>query len=135
MKILALDLGDRWIGCALSDISQLLAKPYKTIPADQLTAFLEDLFKTQPIQTIIIGNPKTMKGTASQQTEKIHLTHQQLVTHFPEKTFILWDERLSSQRANNLKKAITKEEKIASHAIAAAFILESYLSFLQFQKI
>ena len=42
----------------------------------------------------------------------------------------LIDERLSSKHANNLKKATTIEEKIKSHAIVAAMLLDSYLQFL-----
>jgi len=36
---------------------------------------------------------------------------------------------LSSKRADALKKAQKKEQKIQSHSIAAAFILESYLQY------
>jgi len=43
---------------------------------------------------------------------------------------ILWDERLSSKRAaSGTKKIMTKEEKVVSHSIAAAFILDSYLEY------
>lgn len=134
MKFLALDLGDQWVGSALSDALGLLAKPYKTIKAHELETFLAHIFTQESIETVVLGYPKTMKGTESEQTKKTIAIKEQLEKKFPTKQFILWDERLSSKRAGSLKKAVTKEEKIKSHSIAAAFILESYLSHLNFLK-
>ena len=49
--------------------------------------------------------------------------------------WILWDERLSSKRSEQLKKTKTKKEKIHSHSIAAAFILQNYLDHLSITNI
>jgi putative Holliday junction resolvase len=129
MKILALDIGDVWTGTAISDASGFFAKPYQTVPTQELISFLQELFQKERIATVIIGHPRTMKGTASEQTKKVEQTKAQLERQFSEHTFILWDERLSSKRAQTLQHAKTKDEKIKSHSIAAAFILESYLQF------
>ena len=129
MKILALDIGDVWTGTALSDALGMFAKPYQTAETNKLVSFLSELFKKEMVQTIIIGHPRTMKGTSSEQTKKVEDAKVKLEKQFADKTFILWDERLSSKRADTLKRATTKEEKIKSHSIAAAFILESYLQF------
>ena len=129
MKILALDIGDAWTGTALSDALGLFAKPYQTIQTQKLNAFLATIFEKESIENIIIGYPRTMRGTSSDQTKKVEEAKLLLEKEFPEKTFLFWDERLSSKRAEALKKARTKEEKIQSHSIAAAFILASYLQF------
>lgn len=129
MKILALDIGDQWVGSALSDSIGLLAKPYKTIQAATLEQFLVDSFKAEPIDTVVIGYPITMRATKSMQTEAIIKKKEELEKKFPQINWVLWDERLSSKRAQSLKKAITKEEKIKAHSYAAAFILESYLEY------
>ena len=131
MKLLALDLGDRWIGTALSDNSQLLARPHKTIEKNNLISFLTELFVQEQIDEIIIGNPKTLRGTNSQQTEKIALEKKRLEEIFPEKVWLLWDERLTSKHAQNMR--ITKEKQ-EIHSIAAALILDSYLTYKLFQK-
>jgi putative holliday junction resolvase len=131
MKILALDIGDTWTGTALSDALGMFARPHQTTETKKLTSFLTDLFKEEIIQTIIVGYPRTMKGTRSDQTKKVEEAKIRLEQKFPDKKFIFWDERLSSKRADMLKKAVTKEEKIKSHSIAAAFILENYLQFTQ----
>lgn len=126
-KILALDLGDQWIGVAISDIDGIIARPYTTIEASELTAFLTRCIEAEQLTTIVLGLPTTMRHTISQQTQKILKQKDQLEKSFPAIQWILWDERLSSKRAQELKCAKTKEEKRKSHAIAAAFILDSYL--------
>lgn len=134
MKILGLDVGDQWTGIAISDALGMFARPYKTVPAHTLATFLQELLTQERISTIIIGYPKTMRGTISEQTLKVQATKDALEQQFPDVTWILWDERLSSKRANTLKNARTKEEKLQSHAIAAAFILSSYLDHLSFNR-
>jgi len=129
MKILALDIGDAWTGTALSDALGMFAKPYQTTETKNLVSFLRIVFEKETINTIVVGYPRTMRGTSSDQTKKVEEAKVKLEQEFPNKKFLLWDERLSSKRAEMLKKAKTKEEKIKSHSIAAAFILENYLQF------
>lgn len=129
MKILGLDLGDVWVGIAISDALGMFARPYQTTTPKELEEFLTKLFAQEPISKVVIGYPKTMRGTVSEQTKKVEDEKEKLALKFPAITFILWDERLSSKRANTLKQAKTKEEKIKSHSVAAAFILSSYLEF------
>lgn len=129
-KILCLDLGDQWVGTAISDALRVTSRPYKTVTIDQLIDFLGQVAEKERIKTIVVGNPITMKGGKSQQTEKVKKTFEELQKQFPHIAWFLWDERLSSKRADRLKQARTKEEKIESHSRAAAFILQSYLDFL-----
>lgn len=129
MKIIGLDIGDVWVGIAISDALGMFARPYKTIRYKELDAGLKELFTQEKIGSVVIGYPKTMRGTISAQTEKIELDKKRLETAFPDYSWILWDERLSSKRAQTLKQAKTQEQKHQSHAIAAAFILSSYLEF------
>ena len=134
-KIMALDLGDSWTGVALTDASRMFARPHTTVPTLELQSFLQNTFSNEQINIIIIGHPRTMKGGESEQTLKIHAQRDQLIKAFPEKEFILWDERLSSKRAEALGSRIkSREEKLKTHARAAAFILDSYISFLQLQE-
>jgi putative Holliday junction resolvase len=132
-KIAALDLGDQWVGIALSDITRTLAKPFTTVTFYDYLPALKKIIDEQKPAAIVIGYPKTMRGTESDQTKKIVALHTELEKLFPETQFILWDERLSSKRAETASPARTKEEKLKSHAIAAAFILDSYLSYLKMQ--
>lgn len=133
MKCLALDIGDVWTGTAISDAACFFARPYQTTKTPDIIPFLTELLTKEPITTIIVGHPKTLRGTSSEQTKKIELLFQELKDHFTTLSWILWDERLSSKHAQSLKQAKTKDEKIHSHSIAAAFILSSYLEFRSLQ--
>jgi len=134
MKILALDLGDRWVGSAISDAIGITCKPYKTVKAEELNSFIQKVLAEEEIKKIVIGCPFTLKGTESEQTKKIKHQKEELEKKFKNVEWILWDERLSSKRAEVLKgKSFkTKEEKLKSHSIAAAFILQSHLDNLAF---
>lgn len=129
MKTLGLDIGDQWTGVAISDELGMFARPYTTIQADDLFSFLTEILKKETITKIIIGYPITMRGTISEQTKKIIATKESLEQQFPALSFIFQDERLTSKHAAALKKTRTKEEKLANHARAAAFILSNYLDF------
>jgi putative pre-16S rRNA nuclease len=135
MKILALDTGDVWTGTALSDALGIIAKPFKTVKTEELVSFLQDLLKKESIQTIIVGHPKTLRGTQSEQTKKVEQLFNTLQQKFSILTWVLWDERFTSQQAAQLKQTKTKEDKIHSHSLAAAFILASYLEYRHFQNI
>jgi len=131
-KILALDLGDAWTGVALSDSTQMFARPVTTVGTKDLVPYLETVCRSELIKKIVIGHPRTMQGGESDQTRKIVAQKEQLEKEFPNQEFILWDERLSSQRAQALApKRRTPEDKLKIHARAAAFILDSYLTFLR----
>jgi putative Holliday junction resolvase len=134
MKILALDIGDRWIGSAISDQLGMFARPYKTVKAHELNEFLTATLTPENIATVVVGYPKTMRGTESDQTRKIVEHVQELKKLFDAVEWQLWDERLTSKMASGIKKEKTKEDKIKGHSIAAAFILESYLTYLHNKK-
>jgi putative holliday junction resolvase len=133
-KIAALDYGDVWTGSALSDAMRMFARPYKTIASKDLNALIQTFITQEKIETLVIGYPQTMRGTESIQTKKIITLFESLQLQFPTITFVLWDERLSSKKADSLRKNKTKEDKIHAHSIAAAIILTSYLDHLRFEK-
>lgn len=134
MKTVALDIGDVWTGSAISDELGITARPHQTVKSIDLVTFLDNLIKNEPIDTIVVGHPKTMGGTESEQTKKVVLKKNELTSIFPQITWILWDERLSSKQASNIKKTKNKDDKIASHSVAAAIILTNYLMYASIKK-
>jgi putative Holliday junction resolvase len=140
-RLMALDLGDAWVGIAVSDFLKIAAKPLKTVATAAFDKALADLLKIEPIDTIVVGLPITVGGgTDSDQTKKIRFEAQRLESAMRELghtdlTWVLWDERLSSKRAALLSgRAANKEEKLMQHAKAAAFVLQNYLDHLQFKS-
>jgi putative holliday junction resolvase len=140
MKILALDLGDTWVGSAISDPLGITCKPYQTVTLSQLPPFIEATLAKESICTVVIGHPRTMTGGQSDQTIKIVKMKEALERQFTTVggqpiTWILWDERLSSKRAGLLQnnKSVAESKK-KSHSLAAAFILQSYLDYLALHR-
>ena len=127
MKILALDIGDRWVGVAISDPLGILPRPYDTCKASELIIFLEKTIPKENIKTIVVGLPTTLSGTESEQTKKVIAVTDELKAFFPMIDWQLWDERLTSKQAASIKSTRTKEDKLRSHAIAASLILTGYL--------
>lgn len=133
-KILALDIGDVWTGTALSDESGILARPYQTVKTVQLEDFLTNILAKETIKTIVVGYPWTMRGTISEQTRKVQQAKEQLEQKFNMVSWVLWDERLTSKRAQMLKKKAAEETKYDEHSLAAAFILDSYLEYCRIHR-
>lgn len=133
MKILALDIGDAWTGIAISDALGITTRPYKTVSTPNLLKELKEICELEPIKTIVVGHPKTMKGTKSAQTIKTELMAKDLEKELPTIEWVLWDERLSSKQAERLIRPKTKEKKLESHSVAAALFLMCYLDSLKFQ--
>jgi putative Holliday junction resolvase len=134
MKILALDIGDRWTGVAISDPLGILPRPYDTFKTFELHSALEKTIEKERISTIVVGLPITMRGTESDQTKKVIASVEDLKNQFTKIAWIMWDERLSSKRASAVKSAKTKEDKLKSHAIAAAIFLSTYLEYKRFHE-
>jgi len=130
MKALALDLGDVWTGTAMSDPLKIIATPYKTVKTENLYPFLQDLIGKGNIDTIVVGYPRTMRGTESLQTKKVVAQKEIIEKMFPDQKCILWDERLSSKQAKIIQRQNSKQDSTQEHSVAAAIILGTYLQFL-----
>ena len=134
MKILALDIGDRWTGVAISDPLGILPRPYDTFKSSELIVQLQKTITKEYISTIVVGLPTTLRGTESEQTKKVRDTVDELKTHFPNVSWEFWDERLTSKQAAGMKSIKTKEDKLKSHAIAAAIFLSTYLDYRRINR-
>ena len=133
MKIIALDPGDVHTGIAVADDLKLLARPYTTVLTVKLEEWLTDLCMKEPLETIVLGYPQTLRGTESAQTKKVLLLKENLEKKIPQVQWILWDERLTSKQAQQLHSKKIKKDKTKEHAIAAALILQSFLESLRYK--
>ena len=131
-RIMGLDIGDKKIGVALSDPSQILATPLKTIiRLNDESAILEiiNLVNQHGVTKLVVGLPYSLDGTIGQQAEKV-LLFKENITAKTDIGIIMQDERLSSVMAEQkLGEACKKRGKLKSDmdAAAATVILQSYL--------
>lgn len=136
-QILALDIGDQWTGIAISDTLKMFAKPLETVETSILLERLKKLIDVYHVQTVIIGNPITLRGTESEQTKKVHGMKHKLEQALPDIHLVLWDERLSSKQAATLQRKKSKKAKheaLKEHAIAAAIFLQTYLDYQSYKS-
>ncbi|KKR96953.1 MAG: hypothetical protein UU47_C0004G0008 [candidate division TM6 bacterium GW2011_GWE2_41_16] len=131
-----LDVGDRWVGVAISDLTRTIVRPYTTVERDELDAFLQETIAKEKITLMVVGLPKTMSGTESDQTKRTREAFDALQSRFSTVEWVWCDERLSSRCAASMGKHVaphkTTKDKMANekrkeHARAAALILDSYL--------
>ncbi len=131
-RILGLDIGDRKIGVAVSDPSQVLASPISTIVRDDDAKAINQiafLVKKYGATQIIIGLPYSLSGAIGKQAEKV-LSFKQKIAEALSVEIIMQDERLSSVSANQkLREAGKKGNKLKKEmdAAAATVILQSFL--------
>ena len=101
MRVLALDVGDRRTGVALSDATALIATPLTTIHADddeELAAAVLALIAEHGAEEIVVGMPFTLSGEMGSQAKRTGHFVRRLkgLTALPIKTV---DERLSTVEA------------------------------------
>lgn len=137
MRVMALDVGHRRIGVALSDPGQVLASSLQVVERkgqQQDLAAVVQLVRKHGVGKIIVGYPRSLDGTAGQQAKVVEryaaVLEKKLRDSSLDVPVILWDERLSTVVANRLMaeaghKGRKRREKI--DAAAAAVILQEYL--------
>jgi putative Holliday junction resolvase len=146
-RTLALDVGDRRIGIAITDVLGLTAQPLFTLhratPKPNLRADLKAIarfIRQHGVEVVVVGYPLNADGTVSAQSEKT-VTFVEALKEFvreahPALAFHLLDERLTTLEAHSLldqsghragkASRIERQEKIDQ--VAAVLLLESYLS-------
>lgn len=73
-RIMGLDIGDKTIGVAVSDIMGITAQGVKTIRRESKKKDIEELkniIKERQVNKIVSGLPKNMNGTLGPQGEKV----------------------------------------------------------------
>jgi putative holliday junction resolvase len=134
-RILALDLGKKRIGMAISDplriTAQGLSNLVRTNKRTDLAA-LESLVKEREVGLILMGNPINMRGSEGRQSGWVREFGAALErwTGLPVK---FWDERLTSVEAGRVLRSsgISIEKRAAAVArLSAVILLQSYLDSL-----
>ena len=134
MRSLGLDLGDKTIGIAASDLLGLTAQGIKTLRRTSIEADLEELGKIiseYEAEILVIGLPKNMNGTEGERCEFVRNFASEVQKKFPDLKQIFWDERLSTVAAEKFLIGAAdlsrqKRKKIIDK-MAAVYILQGYL--------
>ena len=141
MKKIALDVGDKTIGVAVSDALNITAQGITTIERVGIrkdAGKVMDYIREYDCDTVVIGLPKKLDGTDRPQTEKVYefktmLENKMRSSGMGNIKIVYYDERLTTVmaekvlieadiRRNKRKQVIDKQ--------AAVIILQSYLDSL-----
>lgn len=131
---MAIDYGSKRVGLAVTDPLRIIASGLDTIHSKDLIAFLEAYFKKEPVDIIVVGEPKTLANKASDSARFIEPFVTHLRKKFPEKKIERFDERFTSaiahqtMRDGGLGKKARKDKELVDR-ISATIILQDYLQF------
>ncbi len=130
---MGLDVGDKTIGVAISDLLQITAQGLITIKRESYEKDfnrLEAIIKEYNIKKIVVGLPKNMNNTIGPQGEKVIKFTEKLKARFKKVEIIYEDERLTTSAAERLliEGDMRREKrKTVIDKVAATFILQTYL--------
>jgi putative Holliday junction resolvase len=135
-RILALDVGERRIGVALSDPLRLVARPVTVIRRASKAkdfAAIGELVAEHDASLVLCGYPLSLDGTEGPQGRRIRRYAEKLAEALPVEV-ALWDESYSTEEAERMMashgRLAPKERRGWVDAVAAAVILQSYLDSL-----
>ena len=147
MRVLALDVGERRIGLAISDPDGRVAVPLETLTRrdeDADLRALADLVEREDVQVVVVGLPLSMDGSVGAQAERTQEFARRLAgaVSCP---LEMWDERLSTVAAERAltpsgppgrrgrrprageRRRPPERRQEARDALAATLILQAYL--------
>jgi len=134
LRSLSLDVGDKTIGIAASDLLGLTAQGVTTIRRTSLQSDLQELGKIiaeYDATVLVIGLPKNMNGTEGERCEIVRNFAEQVQKKFPELKQVFWDERLSTVAAEKFligaADVSRQKRKKVIDKMAAVYILQGYL--------
>ena len=138
-RILALDLGNRRIGMALSDPLRITAQGIETLVRTRVRDDLDALSRLaadRGVTEFLFGEPLHMSGDESRQSVYTHEFAERLATRTGMATRF-WDERWTSVEAGRVLRdsGISIEKRArAVDRLSAVILLESYLDYLGLQE-
>ncbi len=130
-RILAIDYGKRRTGLAVTDELQLIAGGLTTVDTKVLMDYILDYMKREPVERIVVGLPKQMNNTPSENMARIEpfVNRLRKLVDVPVEYY---DERFTSVLAHRamldsgMKKMARRNKELVDE-ISATIILQSYM--------
>lgn len=133
-RILGLDVGDKSLGIAISDIYGRIARGLEGVKfsknsIEEKVEYVKKVAACHKVEKIVVGLPVNLKGNEDYQAEKIHRFAECLSSQISI-PIVFFDERFSSVTAEKLLKeakvSLNKRKKIRDK-LAATIILQNFL--------
>lgn len=138
-RLLALDVGKKRVGIAVTDPTRTIAQGLTTCPAHELMAFLTDYTRKEPVALFVVGKPTTLAGNDSEAMVFAQSVINGLEKRFQTIPIVLHDERFTSRLAEQSILAggvpkMKRRDKALVDMVSATIILQSYLEAQDLQK-
>lgn len=129
---LALDIGAKRTGIAVTDPLRIIATALNTVPTKELIPFLKVYLSAEQVDIIIAGEPKQMDSSPSESAKMINTVIAKIKQAFPEMNIQRMDERFTSKMASHVisqsgKSKKERQNKELIDTVSATIILQSYM--------
>ena len=131
-RIMAIDYGRKRTGIAVTDSLQMIANGLTTVPSGELVKFIQGYMAKEPVELIVVGQPKQMNNEPSENMRYVQAFVTHLKRTLPQIPIEYYDERFTSVMAHQamldggLRKK-KRQEKALVDEISAVIILQAYL--------
>ena len=129
-RVLALDIGTVRTGAAISDPTRTIAQGLGVWRAETWRDDFAECLKKYDPAVIVVGLPSRTDGKISEAAVRVRAIVSELSAKYPEKEFVMWDERFTTviaQRAM-LEADVSRKGRLSKvDKVAAVVILEDWL--------
>ena len=98
-RIMAIDYGTKRVGIAVTDPLRMIATALDTVHPSALIGFMENYFKKENVDTLVVGEPKQLNGEATHATKPANEFIAHFQKKFPSIKVEREDERFTSKMA------------------------------------
>ncbi|MCF0072425.1 Holliday junction resolvase RuvX [Dyadobacter sp. CY261] len=131
-RLLAIDYGAKRSGIAVTDPLKIIATALDTVPTHQLADFLKKYTLAEEVEAFVVGMPKKLDNTDSENAARVSAFVKTLQKTFPEIPVHLHDERFTSSMALQSmiaagSKKSDRRDKGNIDKVSATIILQSYM--------
>ncbi len=136
-RLMALDVGTKWVGVALSDPTQTVATPETKVARSPTAACLGSLLtyaKTHHVAGVVVGLPLSLEGGITPMAQAAKAFAHLFIKAGYTGPILLWDERFStSVMQRSLIHADVSRQKRAQvvDQLAACYVLQGVLASLR----
>jgi len=131
-RLLGLDVGEKTIGLALSDVLRGIASPLSTIERTKFTKDIEILQKiivSHAVAGLVIGYPVNMDGSLGPRAQSTRAFAANCGKHI-DLPMLLWDERLSTMAVERVMLSADLSRARRAQLVdklAASYMLQGFL--------
>lgn len=131
-RILAIDYGTKRCGIAVSDTLQIIATGLTTVHSKDIIEWLKNYMSKEPVETIVVGDPKDLRGNPTDATRMANEFVTHLKKQFPAIQVVRIDERFTSKMATKaiLDSGVKKKDRQNKELIdevSATILLQDFM--------